>query len=258
MLQHPRKRFGQNFLVDKNIINKIISAINPQPADNIVEIGPGRGALTYPLLKRVAQLTVIEIDRDLANSLAKPGQLTVHCDDVLAFDFRSIAKNSSIRIAGNLPYNISTPLLFHLFNYADNIVDMYFMLQKEVVDRLVSKPGSKNYGRLSVMAQYYSRIEKLFEVSPSAFQPPPKVVSAVVRLIPHQQRALKDTHENDFADLVKLAFSQRRKTLRNNLKPISGEEALGKCGIESSRRAETLSLNEFIALQKQINGHTSN
>ena len=253
MNHRPRKRFGQNFLIDKNIIDKIILAIHPSPADNIVEIGPGHGALTKPLSRYIKHLTVIEIDRDLAQELLGLSRLTVHCSDALKFDFSTVNEPQPLRIVGNLPYNISTPLLFHLFNFADSIADMYFMLQQEVADRLVSKPCQKNYGRLSVMAQYYSRIDRLFDVTPTAFRPAPKVYSTVVRFVPHKQRPLNYDSEKKFSALVQSAFAQRRKTLRNNLKTLLTEDQLAACGIDPSARAETISPNDFIRLQQKIN-----
>jgi len=248
-MQHlPRKRFGQNFLVDDNITGKIVHAIRPQPDDRLVEIGPGRGALTYPLLEQLDQLHVIEIDRDLCAKFEQTPKLVVHCADVLKFDFATLSTDSPIRVVGNLPYNISTPLLFHLFRYCDHVIDMHFMLQKEVVDRLVAAPHSKSYGRLSVMTQYYADVQKLFEVAPGAFYPAPKVTSAVIRLVPRRYRELPVEHENRLAQLVQQAFSQRRKTLRNNMKPLMSDEAIRSCGIDPSVRAETLTLMEFIRL----------
>jgi 16S rRNA (adenine1518-N6/adenine1519-N6)-dimethyltransferase len=251
MLHQPRKRFGQNFLVDPHIIKKIILAIRPQATDDIIEIGPGHGALTRPLLDCVNKLSVIEIDRDLCATLCTLDRLTVHCEDVLNVDFASLTENAPMRIVGNLPYNISTPLLFHLFKYTSQIIDMHFMLQKEVVDRMSAGPGNKNYGRLSVMTQYYAEVEKLFEVKPGSFNPAPKVTSAIVRLIPRAHRELAGDHEKKFADLVKQSFSQRRKTLRNNLKLVLNEQNIMAGGIDPGSRAESLTLQDFIRLYKQ-------
>ncbi|MBN1378300.1 MAG: 16S rRNA (adenine(1518)-N(6)/adenine(1519)-N(6))-dimethyltransferase RsmA [Gammaproteobacteria bacterium] len=252
MFLHPRKRFGQNFLTDQQIIKKIILAIQPRSNDNIVEIGPGQGALTYPLLEHVESLNVVEIDRDLCAVLSKIEKLTIHCQDVLKFDFAAAFENHSVRIVGNLPYNISTPLLFHLFEYSDQIIDMHLMLQKEVVDRLTAMPNCKNYGRLSVMAQYYAEVYKLFEVNPSSFFPAPKVTSAVICVKPRPHRELEKIQEEDFSRLVKQAFSQRRKTLRNNLKLLLNEENIRACDIDPGARAETLTLQEFILLQRRL------
>ena len=189
MFKSPRKRFGQNFLHDHNVIDKIISAIQPQAEDVIVEIGPGRGALTLPLLNIVQQMHVVEIDRDLVDwwQTQQRENLQIHAADVLKFDFSSLAASQKIRVIGNLPYNISTPLLFHLFNYIDDIRDMHFMLQKEVVERMVATPGGKEYGRLSVMVQFYCEVEKLFIVNPGSFFPAPKVDSAIVCLQPRAE-----------------------------------------------------------------------
>lgn len=248
-----RKRFGQNFLHDQGIIQQIIHAINPQPNENIVEIGPGKGALTEPLLSRTEQLNVIELDRDLIpilqNNLGHPDNFYVHNVDALKYDYSQLADDkNSLRIVGNLPYNISTPLLFHLMKFAPIIKDMHFMLQKEVVDRMVAKPNSKAYGRLGVILQYYCTVEKLFIVKPGAFFPPPKVDSAIVRLIPHKKPPVDVKDEAVFAKVLTQCFRMRRKTLRNNLKETLTEDEIISVGINPSCRSETLTIAEFALL----------
>jgi 16S rRNA (adenine1518-N6/adenine1519-N6)-dimethyltransferase len=248
----PRKRFGQNFLHDPGIIGRIIAAINPQPGERLVEIGPGRGAITLPLLKAAGSLTVIELDRDLIGSLQElcrdAGELTLHNADALRFDFCSLAGAGSLRVVGNLPYNISTPLLFHLLDQHRCIKDMHFMLQKEVVDRMAAQPGSGQYGRLSVMLQYRCQVTPLFVIGPGAFTPPPKVDSAFVRLEPYLQPPVTIDDEAVFAALVRQAFGQRRKTLRNTLRELLDADEIKAAGIDPGARAETLSLNAFAAL----------
>ncbi len=244
----PRKRFGQNFLHDQNIINKIVSAIAPKPQDAMIEIGPGRGALTFPILDVVEQLDVIEIDRDLIAWWQDKNinKLTIHAVDALEVNLCTLKNNKDLRIIGNLPYNISTPLLFHLFKHLACIKDMHFMLQKEVVERMVAQPGSKTYGRLSVMTQFYCDAQQLFSVSRHAFNPPPKVESAIVQLVPNPAR-LK-INEEQLAQVVKQAFSQRRKTIRNCLKNWFSVEQLESLNIDPSARPETLDLAAFIRL----------
>jgi 16S rRNA (adenine1518-N6/adenine1519-N6)-dimethyltransferase len=239
-----RKRFGQNFLHDPQLIAKIISAINPRQDDRIVEVGPGRGAITMPLVDSKCDLTVIEIDRDLAAQLRHlyPNTKLIEAD-VLKFDFAELGEG--IRVVGNLPYNISTPLMFKLFEHYHRIIDMHFMLQLEVVERLVAVPNSEHYGRLSIMSQYYCDAQLLFKVPPEAFIPQPKVTSAIVRLQPKQERTLA-TNETRFANLVNQAFSMRRKTLRNALKGFVTAEDLEHLDIDPMRRPETLSLDDFI------------
>jgi len=236
-----RKRFGQHFLHDPGVLKKIVDAIDPARGDVVVEIGPGEGALTRPLLARLDRLTAIEIDRDLAAGLQANG-LTVICADALEFDFSTLPVG--LRIVGNLPYNISTPILFHLARYADRVRDMHFMLQKEVVDRMVAKHSTPDYGRLSVMLQTRFAMQKLFKVAPGAFRPPPKVESAVVRLVP-----LKETPACDaalFEKIVREAFSARRKTLRNAL-PLEPRdyEALG---VDPKLRPENLSPADYVRI----------
>ncbi|MCH9755913.1 MAG: 16S rRNA (adenine(1518)-N(6)/adenine(1519)-N(6))-dimethyltransferase RsmA [Gammaproteobacteria bacterium] len=253
-MQHrPRKRFGQNFLEDFHVIQNIIKAIHPKPDDNLLEIGPGLGALTRPLLTHVNTLTAIEIDTDLHAHLATLSEsthtLNLICEDALTVDFKQFGKN--IRVVGNLPYNISTPLLFHLLDYAPSIQDMHFMLQKEVVNRLSASPGTKAYGRLSVMTQAQCTVESLFLVPPTAFNPAPKVDSAIVRLTPltiQLPKALLNTLES----LVLQAFSMRRKTLSNTLKNLLTQKQLIQHDIDPKRRPETLSVEEYIKLAKYL------
>jgi 16S rRNA (adenine1518-N6/adenine1519-N6)-dimethyltransferase len=250
-----RKRFGQNFLVDAHYIRRIIQAINPQPDDRVVEIGPGLGALTRPLLERVAHLTVIEIDRDLAGHLAsefEPARLTLHCADALEFDFASIGPN--LRIIGNLPYNISSPLLFHLAQFETHLRDLHVMLQKEVVDRMTAAPATPDYGRLSVMLQVRFRVERLFIVPPGAFRPAPKVESAVARLAPWHLAKPAVRDEPLFAAIVMAAFSQRRKTLRNTLKPWFDTAALEGLAVDPGARGETLAVADFVRLANAASG----
>lgn len=244
-----RKRFGQNFLHDRPIIERIVAAIRPQPTETLVEIGPGLAALTRPLLEKLPHLHVVELDRDLAARLRAefpPERLSVHEGDALKFDFSSLGPN--LRVVGNLPYNISSPLLFHLARFTHAIRDMHFMLQKEVVWRMAAAPDSADYGRLSVMLQAQFQVEKLFIVPPSAFTPAPKVDSAIVRLtpLPPDQIAWQDRER--FASIVAQAFAMRRKTLRNNLKGLITTEAMESIGIDPGRRAETLSVADFARL----------
>ena len=243
-----RKRFGQNFLHDQNLIRKIIQVINPQPEEHIVEIGPGRGALTELLLKSGCQLDVIEIDRDLAAILRqKHPDLNVIESDVLKFDFTTIKADKPFRVVGNLPYNISTPLLFKLFGNLNLIKDMYFMLQLEVVNRLIASHSNSDYGRLSIMSQYYCENERLFTVPPEAFVPMPKVMSAIVRLSPStKERITVDT--NLLEKILIQAFSMRRKTIRNALKGFVVAEDLISLELDPKDRPENLSLNDFLSI----------
>lgn len=250
----PRKRFGQNFLTDQNIIAKIVDALNPLPEDNIVEIGAGLGALTQLVLKKVNHLQVIEIDRDLCAKLCQtydPNKMTVHQQDVLDFDFNTLnTQKNHLRVFGNLPYNISTPLLFHLILYAPIITDMLFMLQKEVVMRICAQPGTHEYGRLSVMLQYHCKVHRLFDISPNAFSPPPKVMSSVIRLKPYgeQRPFAQAVNHGFFSKLVATAFQYRRKTLRNAVKTLVHPNLFESAGIDPMRRPETLSISEFVEL----------
>lgn len=248
-----RKRFGQHFLHDPGVLARIVAAIDPQPGQRLVEIGPGRGALTRPLLERCGRLEAIEIDRDLIPVLRERsagfGELIVHEGDALETDFEALqGSGAKLRVCGNLPYNISTPLLFHLLGAHAVIADMHFMLQKEVVDRIVAPPGSKTYGRLTVMLAAACRAEALFRVGRGAFQPPPAVDSAVVRLVPHAADPFPLPDRPRFARLVATAFSMRRKTLRNSLRGLVGADQFAAAGIDADRRPETLSPAEFAAL----------
>ena len=252
-----KKRFGQHFLHDANILRRIVQAIAPQPGEHVVEIGPGEGALTLPLLRLLKRMTVIELDRDLIPRLRAAsdgiGELDIINADVLNVDLRALANGTLLRVVGNLPYNISSPILFHCIDHLDAISDMHFMLQKEVVERMAAAPGSKVYGRLSVMLQLACRVEPLVDVPPSAFKPPPKVDSAVVRLIP---RAATERPAGDaaatIARVVKAAFGQRRKTLSNALADVASVEQIAAAGIDPRARAEQLSPAEFVALAAKI------
>ena len=248
-----RKRFGQNFLHDQYIISQIVDAIAPQPGQNLVEIGPGLGALTEPVCEQVDRLTVVELDRDLAARLRShpfiSGKLTIIEADAMKFDFSSLAQEGNpLRVFGNLPYNISTPLMFHLFSFSGLIYDMHFMLQKEVVKRLAAGPGSKDYGRLSVMAQFYCQVMPVLEVPPGAFKPAPKVDSAVVRLLPYAERPVEVQDVRQLNRVCAMAFNQRRKTIRNSLKELISEAGILALGLNPEHRAENLSLQEFAIL----------
>jgi 16S rRNA (adenine1518-N6/adenine1519-N6)-dimethyltransferase len=243
----PRKRFGQHFLVDSGVLDDIVAAIDPRPGQPLVEIGPGLGALTRPLLERCQRLTVIELDRDLAARLRRNPALEVIEADALTVDFAALAaqRSARLRVVGNLPYNISSPILFHLLGAADVVEDQHFMLQKEVVDRMAAGPGTKDYGRLSVMLQWRYHVEALFDVPPAAFDPPPRVDSAVVRMLPWPQPVALD--RGVLESLVAAAFSQRRKLLRHGLGPWL--EARGYAGdFDLRRRAEEVPVAEFTAL----------
>ncbi len=261
MEHKPRKRLGQHFLHDANSIRRIVAAIAPRPGDTMVEIGPGLGAITRPLLEALGQLTVVEFDRDviplLQAACAGLGDLRVHQQDALRFDFSSLARpdvlQPTLRVVGNLPYNISTPLLFHLLDSHQHIKDMHFLLQKEVVDRLSAAPGSEHYGRLSVMVQYRCQVEALFGVGPGAFRPPPRVDSAVVRLLPYARLPCVAEDERQFAQLVQQAFAQRRKTLHNALKRIpNATPAMQAIGLDPGLRAERLGVADFVRLSNQV------
>lgn len=251
----PRKRFSQNFLTDTTVISNIIQAIRPSRNDSLVEIGPGPGALTRPLLHLLDHLHVIEIDRDMIARLRQslPAEkLTIHAMDALKFDFQDLGNN--LRVAGNLPYNISTPLLFHLSHFAKQITDMHFMLQREVVERMVAAPSTPSYGRLSVMLQSCFDMELLFIVPASAFYPVPKVESAIVRMLPLPQAVIAADKKPLFARIVADAFSQRRKTLRNTLGHHLSPDDFHTLGIDTRLRAENLSVTQFVAITNHLSG----
>lgn len=259
--QHKaRKRFGQNFLHDQAIIQRIISAIQPKPNQTLLEIGPGQGALTAPLIHAATHIHAIEIDRDLITALNKTfsqTQLTLHNADALNFDFTDFhtaqqTPLSRLRVVGNLPYNISTPLLFHLLTHKTVIDDMHFMLQKEVVDRMAAPPGSKIYGRLSVMLQYHCNVEALFNVPPTAFNPKPAVDSAIVRITPLATPRVQVNNESQFNQLTTTVFKQRRKTLRNNLKGLLSGEQIAALDIDPNVRPEQLSLTQLANLANAL------
>jgi 16S rRNA (adenine1518-N6/adenine1519-N6)-dimethyltransferase len=252
MKHQPRKRFGQNFLTDPAVIAAIVATIHPARGENLVEIGPGLGALTRPLLATAGYLHAIEIDRDLEPRLRGEfgAHLDLHAVDVLEFDFSTLGEG--LRVIGNLPYNISTPLLFHLAAFAERILDIHVMLQKEVVERMVAAPGDSNYGRLSVTLQYRFCMEKLLDVPAAAFEPVPKVDSAVIRLIPLRPRPSIALDETLFTSLVAAAFSQRRKTLRNSLRKFVTDPVFDALGIASTARAQELSVAQFVALANHL------
>ena len=254
-----KKRFGQHFLHDQSVIQRLIHEIRPKADENFVEIGPGLGALTFPLLDLINHLNVIEIDRDIIKRLEQRNnpKLTIHGVDALSFDFKKLldqsdASKQKLRVVGNLPYNISTPLIFHLLESSSIIQDMHFMLQNEVVKRITAKPGSKTYGRLSVMVQYYCDTEYLFFVGPESFQPPPKVDSAILRLSPWKEQPFQALDDNQLSKVVAQAFSMRRKTLRNNLKKLLSTEQIESLGINPGLRAEVLTVEDFVKLSNLI------
>lgn len=253
----PRKRFGQHFLNDKAVIERIIQELNPKSNEHLIEIGAGQGALTIPLLKILKVLEIIEIDRDLIPLLqeraARYGELIIHEVDALTFDFASIKQdNRLLHVFGNLPYNISTPLIFHLLEYSKIISDMLFMLQKEVVERLAAVPDNKHYGRLSVMVQYHCKVERLFDVPSSAFYPPPQVQSSIIRMTPYRELPYPALDYQVFADVVRHAFGQRRKTIRNSLKDLVNDEVWAASEIRSDLRAENLSLKNFVEISNLV------
>lgn len=252
-LHQARKRFGQNFLVDYPLIIKLFQSIHAQPNDRMIEIGPGLGALTRPILANIKELTVIELDRDLIPILSSLENLTIVHQDVLKVDFHALKiDDRKLRIVGNLPYNISTPIIFHLLAVADIIKDMHFMLQKEVIDRMAATPDDSEYGRLSVMVQRYCQVIPLLTIPPTAFNPAPKVMSQFVRLVPYETDPYGIESDETFFEVVKCAFSMKRKTLRNTLKPLFNQEELEAYGIDSSLRAEKLSIAEFATLANQL------
>ena len=253
MMHKARKRFGQNFLVDEQIIADIIRAIRPEFTDHMVEIGPGLGALTRPLIKNLTQLHVVEIDRDIIERLENDypkEKLIIHAGDALKFDLAQLP--IPLRVVGNLPYNISSPLLFYFAEYADRIIDMHFMLQNEVVERMVAAPSTPAYGRLSVMLQYRFYMEKLLDVPPESFRPSPKVDSAIVRIIPLPASEVQVRNKVLFAEIVAAAFGQRRKTLRNTLRSYLNEIDFEKLGINAQLRAENLAVAEFVQITNYL------
>ena len=253
-----RKRFGQNFLQDQGIIRRIIRAIAPGEKQHLVEIGPGLGAITEELLDLCGRLDVVELDRDLVPILrtkffSYADKFEIHEGDALKFDFSSLQQeDEQLRVVGNLPYNISTPLIFHLLSYADQIEDMHFMLQKEVVDRMAAQPGDSAYGRLGIMAQYYCHVEPLFLVPPHAFDPAPKVDSAIVRMVPYKKLPIEAKDIGKLETVVRTAFNQRRKTLRNNLKPLLSGDEIEALGIDPGLRPERLALADFIQISDYL------
>ncbi|WP_300454643.1 16S rRNA (adenine(1518)-N(6)/adenine(1519)-N(6))-dimethyltransferase RsmA [Accumulibacter sp.] len=253
-----RKRFGQHFLVDQKVIRRIVDLVAPQRSDCVVEIGPGRAALTEPLLQRLDHLHVVEIDRDIVAGLRRkypPETVSIYAGDALGFDFGRLAEEGSagLRVVGNLPYNISTPLLFHLAGFGATVRDMHFMLQREVVERMVAVPGSRDFGKLSVMLQYRFVMEHLLDVSPEAFDPPPRVHSAVVRLTPRPLGELTASDDAQFAALVAAAFAQRRKMLRNSLQGLCTATRLTELGVSPTCRAEELSVDDYVRLANALN-----
>ena len=253
MSHRPRKRFSQNFLVDESAIADIVAAVGPRPGDNMVEIGPGLAAITRPLSRVVRPLHVVEIDRDIVARLERdfgPGELSIHQGDALEFDFASLGPN--LRVVGNLPYHISTPILFRLFDIADSVRDIHVMLQAEVVERMVATPGSSEYGRLSVMLQYRFDMEKVLDVPPDAFDPAPRVESAVIRMSPRGGDWRRAADEKVLSETVALAFSQRRKTLRNTLGKALSAEDLAALEIDLQARAQTLPVDEFVRIADYV------
>ncbi len=255
-MQHrPRKRFGQNFLTDSSVIQSIIHAINPQPTEKVVEIGPGLGALTHPLLKQLNALTVIEIDHDLVGHLKElklPSTQTLNIVEADALTIDYAALGNPIRLVGNLPYNISTPLMMHLLNFKHAIIDMHFMLQKEVVERIAAVPGGKSYGRLSIIIQYHCDVECLFIVPPESFFPAPKVDSAIIRLTPHRRAPYAKVCTKTLQDVVAVAFGMRRKTLANNLKPLLNAQEISALDIDPVKRPEQITIHEYIRIAQFV------
>ena len=252
-MPRPKKHYGQHFLHERGIIERIVAAIDPKPGERIVEIGPGEGALTLPLLDKAGTLTAIELDSELIEPLREKsrahGELTIVHADVLETDLTALAAGGTLRLAGNLPYYVSSPILFHCLDHANAIHDMHFMLQKEVVDRMAAAPGSKTYGRLTVMLQLACTVEPLLRVPAGAFRPPPKVESAVVRLIPRQPSQLPESELMPaIANIVRAAFGQRRKTLANALSGTLDADTIRAAGIDPKARAETLSPQQYVAL----------
>jgi len=251
-----RKRFGQHFLHDQTIIHRLVRAIHPLSGQHIIEIGPGQGALTFPLLQLCQKMTAIELDRDLIEGLTQNsrryGDLEIINQDILQFDLNQLTTKPPFRLVGNLPYNISTPLMFHLLNYSNKIQDMHFMVQKEVAQRIIAQPHNKHYGRLSVMMQYYCHGELLFEVPPTSFSPPPRVDSAIIRLIPHKSPSIQIDNIELLERVVKTSFNQRRKTIGNSLKSLIDKASLEAININPSVRAENLTLEDFANITQSL------
>ncbi len=257
MAQKLRKRFGQHLLIDKSTIALIVQALNPSKNENICEIGPGLGAITLPILQKIGSMHAIEIDRDLAEQLQQScksaGKLHLHLHDILSFDLSEIFdKNQSVRLIGNLPYNISTPLLFHLLKFVHLINDMHFMLQKEVIERIAAPVGSSHYSRLSVMLQSYCKVDVLFDIAPEMFSPPPKVISSFMRLTPINTYRSKILDPNVFSKVVEHAFNQRRKTIKNSLSKIATVDQLQKSNIELAQRPQEISVSQYIELANNL------
>lgn len=253
-----KKKFGQNFLIDPSLIQSLVNAINPRVEDLMVEIGPGLGALTQPLMTQLNHLHAVEIDRDIIQWMQQTyptDKITIHNSDVLKFDFSKLG--SPLRVVGNLPYNISSPILFHLLEQLDHIADMHFMLQKEVVERMVARPSTSEYGRLSVMLQYHLRMEYLLTVPAEAFDPAPKVESAFVRCVPYAEPPYAATDKGLFDKVVQAAFSQRRKTIRNTLKSFMSDEDFAQIKIGSQLRAENLSVEDYVTITNYLARHQS-
>jgi len=251
-----RKRFGQNFLTDPMVIQRIVDSIAPQTDELFIEIGPGQSALTAPLAQTGVELHLVEIDRDLTGRLARQFSdnpaVHLHLGDALQMDFADISSNRPFRLVGNLPYNISTPLLFHVLQWSDLVTDMHFMLQQEVVNRMAASPCSKAWGRLSIMCQYHCEVVQLFTVAPESFSPAPRVQSAIVRLIPHREPPVRITSMDTFDRLLRQAFSMRRKTLRNSLRDLLDVRQIEGAGIDPGLRADALSLMQFAALSELV------
>jgi len=261
MKHKARKRFGQNFLHDQQVIDRIIACISPQTSDVLVEIGPGQAALTRPLLDSGAELHLIEIDRDLVARLQKQfsdcSNISIHSCDALKANLPEITNNRRFRLIGNLPYNISTPLIFHVLQWHEQVVDMHFMLQKEVVDRMAAGPGSRTYGRLSVMTQFKCKVTPLFDVLPESFSPKPRVCSSIVRLQPLKEPPANVGSFENFERVVSASFSMRRKTLRNSLRDLLSADQMIAAGVDPGNRAEQLSLSEFAALARLLPYNTN-
>ena len=256
-MSRAKKRFGQHFLHDPGTIGRILRAIAPQRGDHLVEIGPGRGAITVPLLEAAGALDVVEIDRDVVPELERRcrgrGELRVHLADALEFDFRVLRGDGPpLRLVGNLPYNVSTPLLFHFLAQLDAVTDMHFMLQKEVVTRMAARPGGKEYGRLTVMLAPWVQVEPLFDIGTGAFTPPPKVVSTFFALRPHDRPPFEVGDAQAYARVVAAAFGQRRKTLRNSLSGLLDAERIAAAGVDATARPETLAPAQFAALAREL------